>query len=69
MTKGTILDKVDLELADIQGNILAGFNKDFQALLFLHFSDAAGAREWLKTITPEIANCDEVDTFNTLLKI
>src|SRR5882672_4241884 len=68
MNKGTILDDEKLELSDIQGNILAGFNKDFQTLVFLRFSDLVQARRWLQQIAPEIANTDEVDTFNMLFK-
>jgi hypothetical protein len=36
---------------DIQGNILAAFNKPFQAFLFLNFrNDGAKAREWLRSL-------------------
>lgn len=68
MDKGTILDQIDIALNEIQGNILAGFNKDFQTFVFLQFYDREGARDWLRSITPEVASCDEVDTFNTLFK-
>jgi deferrochelatase/peroxidase EfeB len=38
---------------DIQGNILAPFNKPFQAFLFLNFrNDGASAREWLDSLVP-----------------
>jgi deferrochelatase/peroxidase EfeB len=38
---------------DIQGNILAPFNKPFQAFLFLNFrNDGASAREWLGSLFP-----------------
>jgi deferrochelatase/peroxidase EfeB len=38
---------------DIQGNILAPFNKPFQAFLFLNFrNDGASAREWLGSLVP-----------------
>jgi Dyp-type peroxidase family len=37
---------------DIQGNILAGFNKDHQVFLFLGFGDAEPAREWVRQLTP-----------------
>jgi Dyp-type peroxidase family len=38
---------------EIQGNILAGFNKDCQMFLFLRFTDRAKARQWLRQLTPE----------------
>lgn len=53
---------------EIQGNILAGFNKDHQVFLFLHFSDqrngAARARSWLAALIPRIATTRQVATFN-----
>jgi Dyp-type peroxidase family len=36
----------------IQGNVLAGFNKDHQEFLFLRFTDDTKARKWLKGLTP-----------------
>jgi Dyp-type peroxidase family len=38
---------------EIQGNILAGFNKDHQEFLFLRFTDATQARKWVRELTPE----------------
>ncbi|MBV9848075.1 MAG: Dyp-type peroxidase [Armatimonadetes bacterium] len=55
-------------LANIQGNILGGFNKDFQSFLFLHFSDRDKGRAWLEHMAPEIATSEEVVAFNTLFK-
>jgi Dyp-type peroxidase family len=40
-----------LNLDNIQGNSIGGFNKDFQTLLFLKFKAAAAARTWIKEIT------------------
>lgn len=40
-----------LNLDNIQGNILGGFNKDFQTFLFLKFVNAAKGRAWLKEIS------------------
>jgi hypothetical protein len=37
-------------LGNIQGNILGGFNKDFQAFLFVKFKGAAEGRAWIKAI-------------------
>ena len=50
---------------EIQGNILAAFNKDHQMFLFLRLpDDSAAARAWLTEIEPQIATTDEVETFN-----
>jgi Dyp-type peroxidase family len=35
---------------EIQGNVLAGFNKDHQVFFFLKFPDGAGGRQWLQTV-------------------
>ena len=61
-------DPTPLNLSNIQGNILGGFNKDFQTFLFLHFSDRDKGRAWLGHIAPEIATSEEVVAFNTLFK-
>ncbi len=53
---------------DIQGNILGGFNKDHQTLIFLKITQAAVAKQWLRTIEPYIATAAEVIKFNQLFK-
>jgi Dyp-type peroxidase family len=58
-----------LNVTDIQGNILAGFNKDFMTFLFLRIrpgaSELTKARHWLKnTLGPQISNTLEVLNFN-----
>jgi len=45
----------DLNLENIQGNVLGGFNKDHQLNLFLKFKDNAGGRAWVKEIADEVA--------------
>ena len=52
----------------IQGNILEGFNKDYQNFLFLSFLDKARARDWLAEIASEVASVAEVRDFNRLFK-
>ncbi|MFE2308895.1 peroxidase [Streptomyces sp. NPDC059411] len=49
---------------DSQGDILAGFRKDQACLLFLHFGDAAKARQWLGRLLPSISTTEEVARFN-----
>src|SRR5215208_4434415 len=48
----------------IQGNIIAGFNKDFQSLLFLQVQDRAGGLDWLAELRPRVATTTQVATFN-----
>lgn len=61
-----------LNVADIQGNILAGFQKDQQIFLFLRMQadDAALApiRDWLVYVAPLISSTAEVGRFNRLFK-
>jgi Dyp-type peroxidase family len=58
----------DLDLANIQGNVLAGFNKDHQRFVFFQFSDRDRARPWLATIVDEVATSEEVLAFNELFR-
>jgi Dyp-type peroxidase family len=57
-----------LDVNEIQGNILAGFSKDHQMLLFLRIKDATKFRSWLKQLIPSIATTAEVLQFNRLFK-
>jgi len=58
-----------LDVHDIQGNILAGFNKDYQTLLALKIRDVASARKWLSRILPDINSTAEVHQFNELFRL
>jgi hypothetical protein len=57
-----------LEVDQIQGNILAGFNKDNQTLLFLRIVNVNHFKTWLAGVIPFIATTDEVWRFNRLFK-
>jgi Dyp-type peroxidase family len=58
-----------LELEEIQGNILTGFNKDWASFLFFVLPpDEAAARTWLAEIVDEVATTTEVAAFNQLFK-
>lgn len=57
-----------LKLNNIQGNILAGFNKDFQSYMFVSFPEGSDPKGWLKQLLPNIATTAEVDAFNTAFK-
>src|SRR4051812_45464904 len=49
-----------LDMNDIQGNSLVGFNKDHQAFLFLRFGPAENARQWVKQLAPRVATAEEL---------
>jgi Dyp-type peroxidase family len=61
-----------LALDDIQGNIVGGFNKDFQMLLFLKIGtgegEVANCKRWLASVVPFVATAAEVLAFNDLFK-
>jgi len=57
-----------LDVTNIQGNILAGFKKDYQTFLFLRITNASAARTWLRQLLPYIATTWEVLEFNRLFK-
>jgi Dyp-type peroxidase family len=58
-----------LEVGQIQGNILAGFNKDNQTLIFVDIKDQKKFKTWLGAIVPFIASTEEVLQFNRLFKM
>lgn len=61
-----------LDLEEIQGNSLAGFNKDHQAFLFLRMAPEAEAipevKAWIAALAPCIATAGEVLAFNDLFR-
>src|ERR1043166_8895098 len=58
-----------LDVKNIQGNILAGFNKDFQTLLFLRIDDVPSFKAWLADFALLVATAEEVLAFNRLFKL
>src|SRR5262249_22104883 len=58
-----------LDVHDIQGNILAGFNKDHQFLIALRLRDIPAARRWLRRIASQISSLAEVHLFNHLFRM
>ena len=64
----TAPDEPVLRVNNIQGNILGGFNKDFQTLLFLEIEKPDAFKRWLKTQINFIATASEVIAFNRLFK-
>jgi Dyp-type peroxidase family len=57
-----------LRISEIQGNIVGGFNKDFQTLIFLRIDDAKTFKPWLARFADVVATADEVIAFNRLFK-
>lgn len=57
-----------LALENIQGNIVGGFRKDHQTMLFLKITNPVQFRVWLATLVPFIATAAEVLAFNRLFK-
>jgi len=57
-----------LEIDEIQGNVIPGFNKDHQVLVFLNLLDVPKAKAWLRATTPQIATAREVLAFNRLFR-
>ncbi len=60
---------MDLDLSNIQGNIVPGFQKDHQAFVLVRFGeDRELARQWLQALSSEIASAEEVLAFKKLFK-
>ena len=57
-----------LNVNNIQGNILGGFNKDYQALLFLEIENPNAFKQWLELQIDFVATASEVIAFNRLFK-
>ncbi|MBW4548590.1 MAG: Dyp-type peroxidase [Symplocastrum torsivum CPER-KK1] len=55
-----------LDINDIQGNVLAGFSKNFQSLIFLKILEPQNAKSWIKSIEFSIATLEEVLIFKKL---
>ncbi|HLH22217.1 MAG TPA: Dyp-type peroxidase [Chloroflexota bacterium] len=65
-----VKDEPEIAADDIQGNILTGFNKDYQMLLFLKIVEGGEAdfRQWLRAFTPRVSTAAQVIAFNRLFK-
>jgi hypothetical protein len=57
-----------LDIHNIQGNILVGFNKDHQTLLGFLIGDSNKAKEWIKSISDRISTLYEVYHFKKIFK-
>jgi hypothetical protein len=61
-------DEPILTADQIQGNILPGFSKDFQTLLFLNIDDPSAFAGWFGRMVPRIATLEFVLSFNRLFQ-
>lgn len=59
--KEPVYDKADQ--ADIQGNIIPGFNKGHQRILFFKFGQRKAAKRFLGAVLPHISSMEEVIDF------
>ncbi|MBD0372655.1 MAG: Dyp-type peroxidase [Pyrinomonadaceae bacterium] len=53
---------------DVQGNIIPGFNKDYQHFLFYRIGTVKFTKKWLQWIAPLISSMDEVLAFNRMYR-
>ncbi|PIE92146.1 peroxidase [Bacillus fungorum] len=58
-----------LHVDQIQGNILGGFNKDFQQFLFFEIVDPNLTKQWIQSISSQISTTQEVVMFNRLYQM
>ncbi|NUT46462.1 MAG: peroxidase, partial [Saccharothrix sp.] len=52
------------ESREIQGNVLAAFNKDHQLFRFVRFTDTRQARTWLAAVLGHLDTTADVEDFN-----
>ena len=64
----TPIDKIHIDLDQIQGNILAGFNKSHQRFLFLRIDDPGLAKVWLAGMIENVSTTTNVAKFNADFK-
>jgi Dyp-type peroxidase family len=58
-----------VDLSNVQGNIVPGFNKDYQAFVLVAFPSRSAARLWVRTIRSEIASAADVFAFKEAYKV
>lgn len=64
-----LLEEPFVNLGNIQGNIIHGFNKSHQVLLGLKVVSRDGAREWIQCIHNQITPASEVHIFRKLRQV
>jgi Dyp-type peroxidase family len=66
----TSLDLLEpvLDIHDIQGNIIPGFNKDHETLIFFEIVDVSQAKKWNGSLSDYISSLYEVQNFKKVYK-
>lgn len=59
---------VTLDCDNIQGNVVPGFRKDYQAFVFVRFRTADSGRMWLSQLGPRLTSATEVENFRRKFK-
>ncbi len=67
-TEEPVTKEPPVDLEDIQGNVLFGFNKDFQRFKLLSIVDVAPVRPWLTWVNSQVATAMEVWRYRRLRK-
>jgi hypothetical protein len=57
-----------LDIAEIQGNSLVGFNKDHQAFLYFRITEPGVARRWLHDLAAQVATVEETLAYRRLFR-
>jgi len=57
-----------LPVADVQGDVLAGFRKDHEDFVFLRIGDVSAAKRALRRLAPRISPLKDVAVFNALFR-
>lgn len=63
------MEHSDLDLDDVQGNIIGGFNKDFQTAITCQVIDTALCRSWVSDQSSKVASATETLAFKNLHKL
>jgi Dyp-type peroxidase family len=64
----SVYEEPVLDLANIQGNVVAGFKKPYQTLLYVHIDEAGKFKPAVAELGTRVATSEAVRTFNLLYK-
>ena len=62
------IDSISIDLQEIQGNILAGFNKDHQRFVFFTIEHVGRAKNWLAGFASHVDSTAAVGAFNDVFR-
>jgi deferrochelatase/peroxidase EfeB len=57
-----------VDLSQVQGNIVPGFNKDHQAFVLVSFPSRSAGQAWLRAVAPEVDSAKDVLAFKAAYK-